>query len=458
MTSCFTKGHDTQKELIKTSALKEDFDILRTTLQEAHRGLYWYSDTTALQAYLNKVRAGLNDDLSQIEFFKIMLPVISYIRCSHTNIRLPASSDASANQFTRVLPFETFYWGGKLYIRKGFTTDEYDGMEIISINNINIERLTDTILNSLPADGYNQTFKHHLLNKGAFREGYAMYFGQPESFTIQAKGSSGQPSIFNIRAVPPQDVASIRSNLPTPFILSFRGNAAILAINTFQFSTSEFRDSVSILFNEINKRGVNHLIIDLRQNGGGRNDNVSTLYSYIAAAPFRHLKSVETTSAAITYRKYVTNWQSFSSFLNGTGTSNSINDRYAGTKIKSPAQKDLFRGDVVLLVSGNTASAASEFAAIFRYLKRGQLVGEETGGCYYGGTGGNYLNLKLPHSQLEVRIPTIKILTAVDEDYQHQPKGRGTLPDYPVLPTIKDVVSGKDVQLEAAIQLLSDQL
>jgi C-terminal processing protease CtpA/Prc len=160
-------------------------------------------------------------------------------------------------------------------------------------------------------------------------------------------------------------------------------------------------------------------------------------------------------ATSLTYPQFISNWQSFSKVSNALKNNGLyvLNDRYAGTKIKNPAQKDLFKGDVVLLVSGNTTSAASEFTAIAYYLKRAKIVGEETGGCYYGATSGNYLNLKLPHSGLEVRIPTIKILTAVDEDYEHQPKGRGTLPDYPVLPTITDIINGKDVQLEAAIKV-----
>lgn len=78
-----------------------------------------------------------------------------------------------------------------------------------------------------------------------------------------------------------------------------------------------------------------------------------------------------------------------------------------------------------ILTSGYTSSAASEFVAIAKYNKRAIIVGEETGGCYYGATGGNYINLILPGSKLEVRIPTIRIFTAVTDDFIRQPKGRG---------------------------------
>jgi hypothetical protein len=60
----------------------------------------------------------------------------------------------------------------------------------------------------------------------------------------------------------------------------------------------------------------------------------------------------------------------------------------------------------------------------------------------------------LPASKLEIRIPTIRIFTAVKEDFAHQPEGRGTLPDYVVSPGIDDVLQNKDVQLEMALNFI----
>ncbi len=42
----------------------------------------------------------------------------------------------------------------------------------------------------------------------------------------------------------------------------------------------------------------------------------------------------------------------------------------------------------------------------------------------------------------------------VPEDFVDQPKGRGTLPDYQLKPTIAAIMANKDVQLEAALKLI----
>ncbi|MBD0331749.1 MAG: hypothetical protein ICV66_03765 [Chitinophagaceae bacterium] len=455
----FSTRNDAHQELLASAALKEDFDILRKTLEEAHPGLYWYSDKLAMNNFLDSTKSLIDHDMASIAFFKMLLPVIANIRCSHTNLRLSKSTNTVANQFTYLLPFDFFCQNGKLYIRKSLNGKKYEGREILSINNIETKEILKTLLNNIPADGYNETFKYHLLSNGAFREGFAIFFGQPNTFTLQSIDSSNQQLYsFTVQAIPPQKEISLPTAPTLPFLLNFHEKTAILSVNTFQLNKEQFSNSIESIFLTIKEKGAKHLIIDLRKNGGGINDNVSKLYSYIATAPFLHLKRAEMNATSFTYAKFISNSKSIGNFSNGSERNGKyvVNDRYAGTTTKSPTHKNLFKGDVVLLTSGNTISAASEFAAIAHYLKRAKIVGEETGGCYYGATGGNYIQLKLPNSGFEVRIPTIRIFTAVDEDFIHQPKGRGTFPDYQVLPTINDVITGKDVQLNTALRILGN--
>ena len=108
MVSCFVKKNNAQQELISATDLKEDFDILRTTLEQAHPGLYWYSDTHTVNSYFDSVKALIDQDLNRIEFFNILLPVIANVNSLHTTLRLQTNTNAAANQFTHILPFDLF--------------------------------------------------------------------------------------------------------------------------------------------------------------------------------------------------------------------------------------------------------------------------------------------------------------------------------------------------------------
>lgn len=452
--SCYSKRNNTQPIIIDHALLQKDFDILQTTLKEAHPGLYWYTDSMGMERYFDSTKAAIVHNMTSLEFFKLLLPLISNIKCLHTKLRLP--DNAAVNQITQVLPFDFICQERKVYIRKGLNNEGYDGAELLSINDIETGKIVETLFNSISGDGYNETFKSNLLTKGAFREGYALYFGQPDRFIIQAKNlRSRQLFKFTVPAISPRNIYSTPITPLPPFLLKFHQNTAILSVNTFELNTKRFTDSIISIFQTIMAKGAKHLIIDIRQNGGGTNDNVSTLYSFIANAPFLHLKRAEMKAASLTYPQFIDNAQGIEEFRRGDQSNGyyEVNDRYTGTKIKNPVHTNLFKGEVVLLTSGYTSSAASEFAAIVHFQKRAKIVGEETRGCYYGANGGNYLNLKLPNSGLKLRIPTIRIYTAVDQELKRQPTGRGTFPDYPILPTVTDLLNDKDVQMEKALKV-----
>lgn len=444
---------------IAAALLRKDFTVLRRTLEEAHPALYWYTAKPAMDRLFDSTYALLNQDMTRSEFFRLLLPVIAAVRCVHTGLR-PGSGHPVRS--SRLLPFDFLCAGDRLFITRDFSGAGYAGAEVISINQVPSKEIISRLLACLPADGYNETFRYHLLNTGALREGYALYFGQPAVFKMEIRGPdtvSAQP--VTVKAAGPRQFAVQNKEEPPPVELHFRDEMqlAVLSVNTFQVSTGQFRATILPVFKALEEKGVKHLIIDLRRNGGGNNDNVPELFSFLATHPFLHLKKTRMNARLYTYRQYFTHQKDVTTIqgVRQADGSYSVDERYAGTAYRAPANKYRFNGETILLTSGNTTSAASEFVAIARYNRRVLVAGEETGGCYYGATGGNYLHLVLPASKLEARIPTIQILTAVDEDTVRQPKGRGVIPDYPIVPTIKEVLAGRDGQLEEMINRIKKQ-
>ncbi len=64
---CFSKRNNGQQKFIQAAALKEDFDILRKTLEEAHPGLYWYSDKPDMNIFFDSAKASIQHDMTSIE-------------------------------------------------------------------------------------------------------------------------------------------------------------------------------------------------------------------------------------------------------------------------------------------------------------------------------------------------------------------------------------------------------
>ena len=87
----------------------------------------------------------------------------------------------------------------------------------------------------------------------------------------------------------------------------------------------------------------------------------------------------------------------------------------------SPKNKNHFAGNVYVLTNGLTFSASSLFCNAVKGQSNVTLVGEETGGGWYGNSGIMIPDITLPNTKLRVRLPMFKLV-----QYQHiAQKGTG---------------------------------
>jgi C-terminal processing protease CtpA/Prc len=102
---------------------------------------------------------------------------------------------------------------------------------------------------------------------------------------------------------------------------------------------------------------------------------------------------------------------------------------------------------VVILIDGGSFSATGETTSLFHFHKKAVFFGEECGSGYYGNTSGFMVTATLPNTRIQIRVPLVLYTMAVDG----YPKDRGIVPDFPVSPTIEDLLAGRDVILERAL-------
>ena len=108
-----------------------------------------------------------------------------------------------------------------------------------------------------------------------------------------------------------------------------------------------------------------------------------------------------------------------------------------------------FNGKVWFLIDGLSFSSTSEFCAVARSNGRGEFIGTETGGGYYGNTS-MQIDTTLPNSKTMISIGTIKYEMAV---CKAKHKDRGIIPDHIVTPTINSIINKEDTQLDFALKI-----
>jgi len=200
-----------------------------------------------------------------------------------------------------------------------------------------------------------------------------------------------------------------------------------------------------------------HLVVDLRENGGGSTDASEGLARYLLEKPFVMSKSVRL--KAIRYGdlpKHIESWgdrkelfepaeERFKKLPDGWY------EEIRETAPTSPSPYR-FKGKVTVLTGPANGSGSTMLIAKLKDEGRVRLVGQPTGGSAEGPTGGQIFFVKLPASGITVRVPTKRSLTNISNFEQ----GKGVSPDVEVKPTLADFLADRDPALGVALGLTTD--
>ena len=234
------------------------------------------------------------------------------------------------------------------------------------------------------------------------------------------------------------------------FNIDSTGTFASLRINSF--STSLSKHYLKKSFRQLKKKQIQHLVIDVRNNGGGLIKTSLCLTRLIKQEPFIYADSIYAThrklrTDARVYKRFIYNLGLF--FLSKKKNDSMYAFKYFNNKQYSPL-KNNYTGQVYVLTGGYSFSATTLFAAAVKGQKNVTIVGEETGGGYYGNNGVFIPEMILPNSKMRVRIPLYRIV-----NNKNYPKdGKGVLPDVEVKASAESIRRNIDPKMEKALELI----
>lgn len=223
-------------------------------------------------------------------------------------------------------------------------------------------------------------------------------------------------------------------------------------------SDASFKKFLRKSFSELKEKEVENLVIDLRDNEGGQDKRGAQLLSYLMDRKFSYYDRLEAT----TDKKYSFDGHAdlpgFYGFLRmmlkRTDSGAFLWKHHKNLKVQKPARNH-YDNKVYVLVNGASFSVTSEFAAAAHYLDRATLIGEETGGGYYGNNSGTFVIVKLPNSRLNIGIPMLGYYMAV-KDYPYP--DHGVIPHHMVKPAISDILTGKDPVMDYTLNMIKHQV
>jgi C-terminal processing protease CtpA/Prc len=460
-------------ERFRIESLNEDFGILRSALEQSHAGIYWYRTKAEMDNSFDAAFQSLDHEMTELEFFQTIAPLISKIGCGHTWIATTNSTQDKIWDNGKVLPLKFKFIARRAYCIQNNSKDSTSirvGDEILSINDFSIDSLLALSNKFSPGDGFIEIGKRRILDN-VFNQFFTLYIGQPNEYRIKVKSRNGQVIQVIMQPLTLTEVESIarrrypnkRAILANNIKLSFLSihSAALLKIKEFSdWKTNgkkvEFKNELKKCFRAIDSSKNRNLIIDLRDNDGGNEKYGLLLYSYLTDKPFIGYKQIDFRSTHFSFRKYsTTSWLEYRLFkallkhkkINDT-TYLLTNDK--ATRMHSPSPNP-FNGTVYLLINRGVFSTTSDFAALVHSNKKGTFVGEETGGSYVGNTSNYSFLITLPNTKIKVNIPVARYQTNVTQNGNF---GRGIMPDIEVQYSIEDVLHGIDKEMETVLHLI----
>ena len=456
----------TQEEVL------EDYQILKNVLIEGHPSLYAYTTeeqwNVLFQSFEEKEIPKIKNTT---DLFKSLSALTSHVKDGHINVLHPKMDAVPA-----MFPILVKIIDNKLY------ADTYGhgvptGSEIISINGNSSSNILQDLLKYTTSDGNNITKKHRKIE---FEFGilYFYEYGQTDTFSVvystpeketktvfiksQPFGSIGeQHPLRNSHFAQYHNNANKMDHFKNriiekwPYVYFPQSKTAVLTVNSFALDPKEFKSRLIKLFKDIRRKRTKNLIIDVRQNIGGYRANAISLYSFITDQPFQQRVSESTLITALPQENHVIHASDYPEFFSKYFDSpTQVDDRWVLNKDHAQNEmqpyKKTFKGKVVVLIDGNTFSAGSAFALNAKNDADIVLVGQETGGGYYFHTGQFPAVYELPNSKVLLRLSFVRINKYVADNTVA--KGSGVLPDHEVPLTVKDLIEGKDTQLDFAIK------
>lgn len=240
-------------------------------------------------------------------------------------------------------------------------------------------------------------------------------------------------------------------------------DTCLMVINWFGMpnEVEQYTNKFEETFEAIREKGITHLVIDVRQNGGGCGLTGDELLKYLADRPFRQVQKVEQKIVPEFFElceQYGLNMNKTMSDEYGIDLENlkSKGDYRPGIIVTGQGQfkephkpSDRFKGAIYLLIAEPTFSAASNFAAAVKYFEIGTLIGQQTSGekDHYG----QVLPIQLPHSGLKGQVSTAHFITVGGMEDRSSIK-----PDYEVWQKPEDTVKSVDTVLEFALGLIKN--
>ena len=484
--------------------LQADVAKIYHQLQRNHPRLYQYISKKQLDFKFDSLQKSIKSPTTSMEFFLKLAPVVKTIGQGHISVVPPQkrrTKEVRKSLRKKKFDFHTNefkYIDNHLILASAANGDSLlVGSELITIANETPQDLINKYNKNVASDGYNKTFFESFVGN-RFQRFYAREKGPLDSLLVRYKlkdsvfdrtyrwidkiakkdstvVDSAKISAKTIKLTKAEKKIFKKENKQKRKDKSKYGYNSKFKTNTREmtfigldsataymkirgFSNGDYKAFYKESFEILDSLEIKNLVIDLRNNGGGRLAEISDLYRHLVQEDFTFINKSEVTTRTPFLNMGMSNTNGpvlrgfvalISPFIithnlfKTTKKEGKLYYRFKQSKVQSPYENN-YTGNVYVLINGNSFSASSVLSTNLKATGRATFIGQETGGAYNGTVAGLFKLYRLPTSRITIRMG----LMQVDAPFKIDPDGYGVTPDVQIDATLEDYQLDKDPAIE----------
>jgi C-terminal processing protease CtpA/Prc len=228
-------------------------------------------------------------------------------------------------------------------------------------------------------------------------------------------------------------------------------NMAYFELNAFK--GYGFRRYLKRNFKKMKHNGIQNLVVDVRDNGGGFISKYIGFTKYISDHRFKVADTVSAISKKLYQKKHMKLgiWNQLFLTLFTRKKSDGRYHYRPYEKIRHRIKKRFhFNGNVYAISGAYSFSATTLFLNNIKGQKNVTIVGDETGGAHYGNNGVLLPDITLPKTKMVLHMPLLRVVINKNMPFN----GHGVIPDVLATPNFKTLYMGTDVKREKVLELI----
>lgn len=409
-----------------------DFKVFKSVLLSKEGTIDLHISKSTLEKALSYAEKNLGQQHSILEQYKIYALTLSVIQCGHTQIHPNREVFREWLKARNALPIDYYLIGKKLIVNKTLNEDELEfkkeypdrksrktvpaGAEILKLDHLTIPQMMDEMGLFMSSDENGVDFKYFQAKQlFEFYRNLALPFHKDSVHLQYAfKGDTnelylltGRAPVYTINARLQKSSVEFDKHSQNMGEFKIAQGTGFFRFYSFKVSSGKkYEAFLKQSFEQLKKRKVKRLIVDLRGNTGGAMQYSLMRYfvgegvylgRYVIEKPKQGVENIHLKKIQADYLRHKRGTRIQKRQIR---RGKFDNGRVMTTAVDSSL---VYKGTIVVITDEGTFSSAGILACHLKSLCRAKIVGRAAGGSFYSGNAGT-LALELPNSQLTVYV------------------------------------------------------